>query len=663
MLYQINDGTVSLGGNVILDHIDFEIRGTEKIAVAGANGAGKTTLLQVLSGELGLDGDDKRMGPGITMSRRLTVGMLKQGVFTGDDRTVEDELLAACPCKDTFERERFEYEQEYDRLFTGFGLKREDKKRLLSSFSGGEKTKIALIRLLLEKPDILILDEPTNHLDIETTEWLEQYLKQYEKAVVMVSHDRFFLDRTAEVVYELEDGHLTRYPGNYTHYKEEKRKNLQIQKKAYEKQQEEIRHLEELIEKFKHKPTKASFARSRKKILERMPKVPKPSDHEEHIFTGELTPAMLGSKWVFESEHLKIGYDRPIMEITMRIRRGQKIGILGKNGVGKTTFLKTAAGLCPPISGDYQIGNQITIGYFDQNSAQIQSDKTVLEHFHELFPSMTEKEVRQTLGAYLFGGKDAAKKVSSLSGGEKSRLVLAELLQSRPNFLILDEPTNHMDVAAKETLESAFRAYTGTILFVSHDRYFLKQVAESVMIFENQTVMYYPFGYEHYLEKKEKQGKHESLAAQIKAEEQALIAGMRAVPKAERHRLKEFSTEEAYTDWKLRLAAEPMGAAKEQVEILSETLEQMVMQWQQSEGFWNGDVWDEEEAYQERLGQYEEAVERWQQACLEWAETAMEWEPGDGGEEARSAGRMRDVRDNETCEEEAGTEKQEDTGI
>lgn len=663
MLYQINDGTVSLGGNVILDHVDFEIRGTEKIAVVGANGAGKTTLLQVLSGELELDGDDKRMGHGITMSRRLTVGMLKQGVFTGDDRTVEEELLVACPCRDTFDRERFEYEQEYDRLFTGFGLKREDKKRLLSSFSGGEKTKIALIRLLLEKPDILILDEPTNHLDIETTEWLEQYLKQYEKAVVMVSHDRFFLDRTAEVVYELEQGHLTRYPGNYTHYKEEKRKNLQIQKKAYEKQQEEIRHLEELIEKFKHKPTKASFARSRKKILERMPKVPKPSDHEEHIFTGELTPAMLGSKWVFESEHLKIGYDRPIMEITMRIKRGQKIGILGKNGVGKTTFLKTAAGFLPPVSGEYQIGNQVTIGYFDQNSAQIQSEKTVLEHFHELFPSMTEKDVRQTLGAYLFGGKDAAKKVSSLSGGEKSRLVLAELLQSRPNFLILDEPTNHMDVAAKETLESAFRAYTGTILFVSHDRYFLKQVAESVMIFENQTVMYYPFGYEHYLEKKEKQGKHESLAAQIKAEEQALIAGMRAVPKAERHRLKEFSTEEAYTDWKLRLAAEPMGAAKEQVEILSETLEQMVMQWQQSEGFWNGDVWDEEEAYQERLRQYEEAVERWQQACLEWAETAMEWEPGDGGEEARSAGRMRDVRDNETCEEEAGTEKQEDTGI
>ena len=301
--------------------------------------------------------------------------------------------------------------------------------------------------------------------------------------------------------------------------------------------------------------------------------------------------------------------------------------------MGKTTFLKTTAGFLPPFSGEYQIGNQVTIGYFDQNSAQIQSEKTVLEHFHELFPSMTEKDVRQTLGAYLFGGKDAAKKVSSLSGGEKSRLVLAELLQSRPNFLILDEPTNHMDVAAKETLESAFRAYTGTILFVSHDRYFLKQVAESVMIFENQTVMYYPFGYEHYLEKKEKQGKHESLAAQIKAEEQALIAGMRAVPKAERHRLREFSTEEAYTDWKLRLAAEPMEVAKEQVEMLAEALEQMMIQWQQSEGFWNGDAWDEEAAYRERLGQYEEAVKRWQQACLKWAETAMDWEPGDGEKE------------------------------
>lgn len=677
MLYQITDGTVSLGGNVILNHIDFEIKGTEKIAVVGANGAGKTTLLKLIAGELELDRDDKRVGPGISMSRRLSIGMLSQIVFHGQDRTVEEELLAACPCPDTFARERFVYEQEYDRLFTGFGLKREDKKRLLSSFSGGERTKIAMIRLLLEKPDILILDEPTNHLDIETTEWLERYLKQYEKAVVIVSHDRFFLDRTAEIVYELENGRLARYPGNYTHYKEEKRKAVQIQKKAYEKQQEEIRHLEELIERFKHKPTKASFARSRKKILERMPKIPKPSEHEEHIFTGELTPAILGSKWVFESEHLKIGYERPIMEITMRIRRGQKIGILGKNGVGKTTFLKTVTGLCQPISGDYRIGNQITIGYFDQNSAQIESEKTVMEHFHEQFPAMTEKEVRQTLGAYLFSGKDVAKKVSSLSGGEKSRLVLAELLFSRPNFLILDEPTNYMDIQAKETLEAAFRAYTGTILFVSHDRYFLKQVAESVMIFEDQTVMYYPFGYEHYLERKEKQGQHESLAAQIKAEEQALIAGMRAVPKAERHRLRELSTEEVYEDWKLRLAAEPMEEAREQVEMLSETLEQMVMQWQQSEGFWNGDAWDEEDVYQERLRQYEEAVERWQQACLVWAETAMDWEPGDGLEEPRSAGMMQNVAENrarrlesglvesvlETATKKIGEEDQEETQL
>ena len=627
-----------LGGSAILKGVDIQVGQRELVGIIGPNGSGKSTLLKCIyrvlkptGGAVLLDGRDLDQYSYRESARRIAV--VAQHNYYNFEFSVQDVvMMGRAPHKRALDRDNaddFRLVAEALELVGMSGFAR----RSFSTLSGGEQQRVILARALAQQTPCLILDEPTNHLDIETTEWLEQYLKQYEKAVVMVSHDRFFLDRTAEVVYELEDGHLTRYPGNYTHYKEEKRKNLQIQKKAYEKQQEEIRHLEELIEKFKHKPTKASFARSRKKILERMPKVPKPSDHEEHIFTGELTPAMLGSKWVFESEHLKIGYDRPIMEITMRIKRGQKIGILGKNGVGKTTFLKTAAGFLPPFSGEYQIGNQVTIGYFDQNSAQIQSEKTVLEHFHELFPSMTEKDVRQTLGAYLFGGKDAAKKVSSLSGGEKSRLVLAELLQSRPNFLILDEPTNHMDVAAKETLESAFRAYTGTILFVSHDRYFLKQVAESVMIFENQTVMYYPFGYEHYLEKKEKQGKHESLAAQIKAEEQALIAGMRAVPKAERHRLREFSTEEAYTDWKLRLAAEPMEVAKEQVEMLAEALEQMMIQWQQSEGFWNGDAWDEEAAYRERLGQYEEAVKRWQQACLKWAETAMDWEPGDGEKE------------------------------
>lgn len=620
MLYQITDGTVSIGGQQILSHINFEIRGYEKIAVVGRNGAGKTTLLRVIGGELGLDRDDKREGPGIARSRRITVGALKQQAFTDMSRTVEEELLKVCPCRDIYDRERFQYEQEYDALFTGFGFGKGDKRRKLASFSGGEQTKIALICLLLEKPDILLLDEPTNHLDMDTSEWLEQYLKKYEKAVVEVSHDRFFLDQTADVVYELEGSRMVRYSGNYSYYREEKLKKIRIQMKAYERQQDEIRRLEELIERFKHKPKKAAFARSKKKIIDRMARVEKPIQDDVHIFTGEIQPLVYGSKWVFEAEHLKVGYEKPLLDISMRIRRGQKIGILGPNGAGKSTFLKTIAGLIPAVKGSYSLGNQITIGYFDQLSARIESEKTVAEHFHDLFPGLLEKDVRSILGAYLFGGREACKKVSSLSGGEKARLVLAELLQSRPNFLILDEPTNHMDIQAKETLESAFKAYQGTLLFVSHDRYFIRQVADSILIFENQSAMYYPFGYEHYVERCRKQEQGVGIPAQMKAEEQALIAGMRAVPRAERHRLREISTEDAYREWRLSLSGKRLEPLRKRVEVLSEEVELLKTSWLQSEGFWAGDRWGREAEYQSLLKAYEEAVESWTSGCLEWFE-------------------------------------------
>ena len=594
MLYQITDGTVSAGGHVILSHVDFEIKGNEKIALVGQNGAGKTTLLKLIAGELSLDRDDRRQGAGVTSSRRLTVGMLKQQAFSEREQTVEEILLASCPFRDTFARERFEYEQEYDRIFTGFGFTRADKRKKIGDFSGGEQTKIALIRLLLEKPDILLLDEPTNHLDIATIQWLEQYLKRYEHAVVLVSHDRFFLDQVAETVVEVSDGKLTRYAGNYSQYREEKQKRIERQRKAWERHQEEADRLNGVIERFRHKPTKASFARAKKKQLERMERVEKPAEDEVHLFTGNIEPLIPGSKWVFEAEHLKIGYDRALLEITLRIRRGQKIGILGPNGAGKSTFLKTVAGLLQPFQEKDKsverrcvLGNNITIGYFDQHSAEIQSEKSVAEHFHDLFPSMTEKEVRNILGMYLFPGKLASRRVSDLSGGEKARLVLAELLQSRPNFLVLDEPTNHMDVQAKETLESAFQAYTGTILFVSHDRYFIRQVAQSVLIFEDGGPMYYPFGYEHYLEKKQKADEYgEELSAQVKAEDAALLAGMRAVPKAERHRLKEFSVEEAYADWKLRLVQEKLEPEELEYGRLEEEYQGLLDEWKMSEAYW-----------------------------------------------------------------------------
>ena len=478
---------------------------------------------------------------------------------------MEEELLKSCPCPDKWDRERFTWEQEYDRLFTGFGFSKEDKKKRLSQFSGGEQTKIALIRLLLTHPDILLLDEPTNHLDVETTEWLEKYLRQYAGAVVMVSHDRFFLDRTADTVCEFRQQKLIRYAGNYTSYKEQKSKDLAIQERSYRHQQEEIERLEELIERFKNKPKKAAFARSRKKILERMPKIEKPPVEDYHMFTGALEPSVRSAKWVLEAEHLQIGYDKTLLELSLRIRRGQKIGIIGPNGAGKSTFLKTVAGLIPPVKGTLTLGQQVLMGYFDQQTAALQSDLTVVEHFHEQFPSLTDKEVRQTLGAFLFTGKDTAKKVSSLSGGEKSRLVLAELFKSCPNFFVLDEPTNHMDIPAKETLESAFRAYTGTLLFVSHDRYFIRQVAESLLIFDDQSVFYYPFGYEHYLAHRN-QGSGEELAASLRAEEQALLSGLQSVPMPERHRLREYSTEQSYEDWQLRLLTEPMEQTRMELE-------------------------------------------------------------------------------------------------
>lgn len=602
MLYQIKDGTVSVGGQTILSHVDFYIKEKEKIAVVGKNGAGKTTLLRLLAGELQLDRDDRRgmdtinsgergndiarknvksgkrkntntnSALGIVTSRYITIGILRQADSSNQDKTIEEILLESCPDKDTFSKERFDYEMEYDRLFTGFGFEKSDKTRLFRSFSGGEQTKISLIKLLLEKPDLLLLDEPTNHLDMKTVEWLEDYLINYPKAVVMVSHDRAFLDAVAAGVYELENGALHRYAGNYTQYRQQKLKNLQIRRKAYERQQAEIAHNNELIDKFKHKPKKAAFARSRKTMLARMKLIEKPVEDEAHIFTGNIEPQFPGGKWVYEAKELKIGYDgRALLELSLRIRRGQKIAVIGDNGIGKSTFLKTVAGLIPPIKGTNQLGSNLLVGYFDQQSALIDSDKTVRDHFHELFPALNEKDLRKTLGMYLFGGANASKRISSLSGGEKSRLVLAELLTGRPNLMILDEPTNHMDIPAKETLESAFKAYTGTMLFVSHDRYFIKQVADAILVFENDKVMYYPFGYDHYISRL-KASQDGNLPALMQAKDAAMVEALAAVPKRERHETRQLSTDEAYLEWKLALAAEPVAKAAEEAEKVYEEL-------------------------------------------------------------------------------------------
>ncbi|MBR0152924.1 MAG: ABC-F family ATP-binding cassette domain-containing protein, partial [Lachnospiraceae bacterium] len=475
-------------------------------------------------------------------------------------------------------------------LFTGFGLRKEDKGRTLGSFSGGEQTKIQMIRLLLSRPDILLLDEPTNHLDPPTVQWLEEYLRTYPKAVVYVSHDRYFLDQTAEAVCELDAGKCVRYPGNFTEYRMLRAQRLEAARKAYEREQEEIRRLEDLIWRFKNKPRKAAFANSRKKILERMEHLPKPDMQERALRFEPIVPAVTPAKWVVEAEHLKIGYEEDLLELSLRVRRGQKLAVIGDNGTGKSTLLRTIAGRLAKRGGSCSLGNRTEIGWFDQKSAELSGEETVLAHFCRQFPGMNESDARQELARYLFRGRDCAKAVGELSGGEKARLLLCELLKQGPNLLLLDEPTNHMDLAAKEAIEEALRAYQGTMILVSHDRYLVSRTTDQLLILGGGECRYYPFGYDHYRERL-RQGKE--LTALRQTEEQALIAGLQAVPKAERHETRQLTSDEAFGDWQMRLAEEALNRCRR---ALEEALEEQegASDWES----WRklGDVIEEKEA-------------------------------------------------------------------
>ena len=621
MLYEIRDGSVSQQGEPVLSHFDFGIRGTEKVAIVGRNGAGKSTLLEAIAGEKEIEINRKNPASGVFRSRAFTVGVLRQQACENPDETVEDCILKgvkalwrekelpaetvgdAAESTGLYSRERYDFEQRYDRIFTGFGFSLEDKKKKLGTFSGGEQTKICLIRLLLEEPDVLVLDEPTNHLDLAAVEWLETYLRAYPKAVVCVSHDRYFLDQTAEVVWEVSGGHLTRYTGGYTAYRMEKQKRAAKATKAYEEQQAEIARLNDLIRKFRGKPRKASFARSRAKILERMDRMEKPDADEAVIHTGAILPARPGSRWVVECEDLKIGYDHPIRELSLRIRRGQKIGIIGQNGTGKSTFLKTVAGLLPPMTGKCKIGENVDLAYFDQMTARFTSDKTVIDWFHDQFPAMEMGETRRVLAGFLFRGEDCGKPVAGLSGGEKARLMLAAILERRPNFLVMDEPTNNMDIPAKETLESIFRSFQGTILFVSHDRYFLSQVAEALLVFEPETekVLYYPGNYRHYKERKDRVQAGEDTDLLRTAEEQRLIEGLRSVPKGERGMLRRISDAEQEFDWRFAVNRTGREAAEQAFAVALERAEDADAErardnWTRTLLDWY-DIWLDREAY------------------------------------------------------------------
>lgn len=532
MLYQISNGAVAFGDDVILHSIDFEIRNTEKIAIVGRNGCGKTTLLKLISGEVEMEKLDSDESAFIAKAGNPEIGYLKQIAFDDPDVTLEQEVRkcfvkmderkaelarAAAELEHDYSDEKvarytameeafkddggYYYEKEYEVMIRKFGFSDDERKKPIRDFSGGQQTKIAFIKLLLSKPDILLLDEPTNHLDVTTIEWLEGYLKSYPKAVVVVSHDRMFLDNVVDVVYEIEYGTARRYPGNYTNFIARKKENYDKQMKDHIAQQKEIERLQRMVTRFKGKPTKTAMAQSKQKAIDRMVIIEAPDKYDNKTFHANFQPEKETGNDVLYTSELAIGYDYPLSVVSLDLKRGEKLGILGGNGLGKSTFLKTIVGKIPALSGEYRFGTNVQIGYFDQQMAMYTSNKTVLDDFWDEYPNLTETEARNALGAFLFSGEDVFKNVNMLSGGEKVRLALCKILKTRPNVLVLDEPTNHMDIVGKETLESMLKDYKGTLIFVSHDRYFVKKVATQLLVFEDGTTNLYQFGYEQYQEK------------------------------------------------------------------------------------------------------------------------------------------------------------------
>lgn len=532
MVYKIAHGIVRYGATTILSDINFEIRNTEKIAVIGRNGCGKSTLLKLIAGIINLDNLDSDEDSYIAMSGKPSIGYLQQISFEDDSLLVEEELrktfapilrieekmkeLTKKMEANTTElllkeyallQEQYEllqgytYEIDMETVFTKFGFELTDLKRPLSSFSGGQQTKIAFVKLLLSKPDIMLLDEPTNHLDMETIEWLEGYLRKYPKAVVIVSHDRMFLDHITDVTYEIEYTRMKYYAGNYSYFL--KRKQLDYEKlvKDYAAQQKEIERLTTIVDRFKNKPTKAAMARSKLKQIEHMVKIEDPVVSNTRSFREQIIPRLESGKEVLRVSNLEVGYDKPLCKVSMELLRSQKLAVIGGNGVGKSTLLKTLVGKLEPIGGSYSYGLQVEVGYFEQQLALYTNDKRVIDEFWDEYPTLTQTQVRTALGSFCFTQDEVYKNLAVLSGGEKVRLYLAKLFQKRPNLLILDEPTNHMDIIGKESLERMIRQYEGTALCVSHDRFFIKEIADSLLVFEEDGIHYYSYGYEEYMER------------------------------------------------------------------------------------------------------------------------------------------------------------------
>ncbi len=476
---------------------------------------------------------------GITMAGKQEIGFLRQVNFEDREITVEEEIkktfapVFACEKRmneleeemktsgaqvlmneyDSLQRQMeamrgYSWQQDMEIMFQRFGFALEDLQRPIGSFSGGQQTKVAFIKLLLRRPDIMLLDEPTNHLDLPTIEWLEGYLKNYDKAVIIVSHDRMFLDRVIDVTYEIEYHEMKRYPGGYTAFMKQKEEALIKQEKDYEEQQKEIKRLTEWIEKWKNTPSKVAATHSKRMAIEHMVKIEKPRRFDTRAFHARYTPRIESYTNVIQAKELAIGYDHVLSRVSFLLQKKERLAVIGENGKGKSTLLKTLIGEVPSLGGEFKIGQNVEWGYFDQQKAVLDDadpEQTVLDNFWEMYPHYVREEVRSALGGFLFSGEDVMKKMGQLSGGEKVRLSLCKMLQTKPNLLILDEPTNHMDIIGKEALEKMLNEYEGTVLFVSHDRYFISRIATGILEFSQTEVRQYKMNYEDYLAEKQKE--------------------------------------------------------------------------------------------------------------------------------------------------------------
>ena len=540
MNYKIQNAAISFGDNTLLEEINFEVNTTDKIAIVGRNGCGKTTFLKAL-----IDNDMFEEGIGqskfqIVRQNNLSIGYLKQIQFKDETISMEEEIRSVY--KDIIELEeklaniqkqmeettqekqaqtlaaeysktleRFEaldgytYKKEYETAILKFGFTKEDMQKQIKDFSGGQKTKIALIRLILSKPDLLILDEPTNHLDVTTIEWLEKYLSRYKNALIIVSHDRMFLDKIVNKVYEIEYAAFTLYTGNYSSYEIQKKERYEKQLKDYEYQQAEIKRLRQIADRFRYKPTKAKMALSKLKQIERMDIIDRPNRYDTRSFTKNFKLNEKSGKLVLKTEELKFGYKEPLGVTSFELFRGDTLGIIGANGKGKSTLLKTLMEKIPKLGGHFSFGFNVDKEYFDQELSFKDENATVIEDFENEFKNMTTTDIRSALASFMFYADDVEKQIKDLSGGQKVRLELCKIIRKGPNTLLLDEPTNHMDIIGKETLERLLQAYEGTTIVVSHDRYFINKIANCLLVFEEDKVRFFRGTYNEYLEEREKE--------------------------------------------------------------------------------------------------------------------------------------------------------------